>query len=98
MEVRYRNKKIEKICTNVPEARKAYGPEMARKIDQRIGELSVAENVDVLILRHVGHCHRLTGDRAGQYAMDLAQPYRLIFLVMGDCIQIVEVQEIVDYH
>lgn len=40
----------------------------------------------------------LKGDRKGQYAMELTQPYRLIFTKRGNEIQIVNVIEIVDYH
>ena len=43
-------------------------------------------------------CHPLYGDRLGQYAMDLIQPYRLIFTQYGNTVDIVEIQEIVDYH
>lgn len=46
----------------------------------------------------IGRCHRLVGNRKGQYAMDLEHPLRLIFEVNGDEIQIAEIQEIVDYH
>ena len=61
-------------------------------------ELLMADSVDYLIQNHIGRCHQLTGDRAGQYAMDLEQPQRLIFIPIAGEIQIVEVQEITDYH
>ena len=79
-------------------ARKRYGAAMARKINTRIVELLVADSVDDLIQNHIGRCHLLTGDRAGQYAMDLEQPKRLIFIPIAGEIQIVEVEEITDYH
>ena len=31
-----------------------------------------------------GRCHELTGDRAGQLALDLDHPYRLIFMPFHD--------------
>jgi hypothetical protein len=46
----------------------------------------------------LGRCHPLYGDRLGQYAMDLIHPYRLIFTQYGNTVDIVEIQEIVDYH
>lgn len=98
MEVQYKNSKIQEICTNPKIARKEYGATMAGKIRQRIGQLSAADSVDILIQYHIGRCHRLIGDRAGQCAMDLEQPYRLIFIQGNSEIQIVEVQEIIDYH
>lgn len=71
---------------------------MAKKIHQRIDELTAADSVEMMIQYHIGRCHRLTGDREGQYALDLEHPYRLICTQIGDAIQIAEVQEIVDYH
>lgn len=98
MEVRYKNKEIEEVCTNSKIARIKYGLPIAGKIKLRISELIKAKSVDNLIQNHVGRCHRLIGDRAGQYAIDLAQPYRLIFIQKGNEIQFVEIQEITDYH
>jgi proteic killer suppression protein len=87
-----------KICTNASAARKEYGENMARKIHQRIDFISAADCVDTLVQGHIGRCHLLSGDRKGQYAMDLVQPYRLLFILIGNDIEIAEVQEIVDYH
>ncbi len=98
MEIQYKNKEIEDVCTNAKIARIKYGIPIAGKIRLRISEIIKATSVEYLIQRRVGRCHRLAGDRAGQYAMDLAQPYRLIFIPKGNQIQFVEIQEITDYH
>lgn len=98
MEIRYRNKEIEAVCTNSKIARIRYGLPMAGKIRLRISEMIRAESVDYLIQNHIGRCHRLIGDRAGQYAMDLVHPYRLIFILIENQIQFVEIQEVTDYH
>ncbi len=88
------------MCTNANTARKEYGENMAKKIQQRIGEITAADSVELLVRFHIGRCHSLSGNRAGQYAMDLVQPYRLIFVEIENEIeiQVVEVQEITDYH
>lgn len=63
-------------------------------------------------VRHLpGHYHELTGDRKGQWACDLDQPYRLVFRpheqpipmneqggYLWDEILGVEVLEVVNYH
>ena len=98
MGITYKNKKIEKICTNAEVAERTYGREMAEKIHQRIGEIGAAETVEMMIRFHVGRCHMLTQNRRGQYAMDLVHPYRLVFEKNGDEIQIANILEIVDYH
>ena len=98
MHITYKSKKLEKICTNAQEATKAYGNRMAELIDQRIGEISSADTVEMMIQFHIGRCHPLKGDRKEQYAVDLVHPHRLVFERKGKEIQIANIVEIVDYH
>ena len=96
--VTYKSKSLEKICTDFSEAVRNYGIRIAEKIHLRINEISAATNVELMIQFHIGRCHRLTGNRDGQYSVDLVQPYRLIFTVKDEKIQIAEIVEIADYH
>lgn len=98
MDITYRNKKIEKICTDAKTAERTYGKEMSEKIHQRIDEITAADTVEMMIQFRIGRCHSLTQNRKGQYAVDLVQPYRLVFEKNGNEIQIANVLEIVDYH
>ena len=97
MDVRF-SKKMQKVCTNADEARKRYGQRMARDISACIDALAAADSVEELIQGHIFRCHALTGNRKGQYAMDLVHPYRLIFEKGDDGAFYVIVIEIVDYH
>ncbi len=96
--IAYKNKKIEKVCTNAESAKKQYGIDMAGKIQQRINEITAADSVESMIQYHIGRCHALSQNRKGQYAVDLVNAYRLIFTVTEDVIQIATITEIVDYH
>ena len=96
--ITYRNKSIERICTDFSEAVRKYGVSIAEKIHLRINEISAAENVELMVQFHIGRCHRLIGKRDGQYSVDLTQPYRLIFMVKNERVQIANIIEIVDYH
>ena len=98
MGITYKNNKIRKICTDIKVAEKTYGAQMAEKIDMRIGEISAADTVEMMIQFRIGRCHPLTQNRKGQYAMDLVHPYRLVFEKNGNEIQIANILEIVDYH
>lgn len=98
MEITYKNKKIEKVCTNAKIAERTYGREMADKIHQRIDEITAADTVELMIRFHIGRCHPLSQNRKGQYAVDLVHPYRLVFEKNGEIIQIANILEIVDYH
>lgn len=98
MDITYKSKKIEKVCTDARTAERSYGKEMAEKIQMRIDEISAADKVEMMIQFHIGRCHPLTNNRKGQYAVDLIQPYRLVFEKHGNEIQIAHIIEIVDYH
>ncbi len=98
MEIRYKTRKLERVCMIAREAEKQYGTQMAEKIHQRIDEISAADTVEQMMQFHIGRCHLLRGSREGQYAVDLVHPYRLVFERVDDIIQIVNVIEIVDYH
>lgn len=98
VEIAYKNKSLEKICTDASAAVRKYGFEMAVRIRMRIGEMMMADNVEQMILYRVGRCHMLKGDREGKYAVDLIHPYRLVFRMVGEDIQIARIEEIVDYH
>ena len=98
MQVRYKNRHIEKICTNASVATKSFGKRTAGLIHQRIDEIAAADSVEMLVQFRIGRCHQLVGDRKGHFAMDLEHPLRLVFEVIRDQIQIAEIQGIVDYH
>lgn len=98
MQIEYKTKKLEKICTNAREAERRYGREIAEKIHQRIDEIQAAPNIEMLLQFRIGRCHQLKGNRKNQYALDLVHPYRLVFGKKGQEIQIANVIEIVDYH
>ena len=71
---------------------------MTVKLYERLQQISQAASIETLIFLRLGRCYPLYGDRLGQYAMDLIHPYRLIFTQYGNTVDIVEIQEIVDYH
>ena len=96
MEVSYKSKKLERICTDFSEASRKHGKRMAKLIHQRIYELVAADSVDMLVKFKIGRCHSLDGKRDGQFAMDLEHPHRLIF--ESTDLGSIHVVEIVDYH
>ncbi len=98
MDITYKNKRIERVCTDVRFAEKKYGWKMAEMIDMRLGQISAADSVEMMIRFHIGRCHPLKQNRKGQYAVDLVHPYRLVFEKRGSEIQIANIIEIVDYH
>lgn len=99
MVIKYKSKKIEKVCTSAYEAQKKYGADMAAVIQQRVAEIESSEAVECMVRHRIGRCHPLKGNREGQYALDLVQPHRLIFSVEENSVEIARIEEIViDYH
>lgn len=98
MEITYRNKKLRKICTDNRTAEKLYGRKMAEKLDMRLSEIAAADSVQMMVRFRIGRCHQLSNNRKGQYAVDLEHPYRLVFTVTSNEIEIANIMEIVDYH
>lgn len=98
MQIEYKNGRLAKICTNVYEAERKYGKQMAEKVHLRIKQITAALSVEMLLKYRIGRCHQLTGNRKEQYAMDLVHPYRLVFEKRGNEVQMICIMEIVDYH
>lgn len=98
MEIEYRSSRIRKVCTNAHEAELKHGIKMAAVIHQRIDEISASPSIEMLVQYRIGRCHPLKGNRKEQYAMDLVQPYRLIFEKKGSSTEVARITEIIDYH
>lgn len=98
MLIEYKNRKIKLICIDASVAEKKHGKAMAEKIQQRIDQIEAASSVEEMIQYKIGRCHHLTGDRKKQFAVDLIQPYRLVFEKKYNEIQTAHIIEIVDYH
>ena len=89
---------------------RAWGAKMAKVIFARLDQLQAATCLEDM-KGLPGHCHELKEDRKGQLAIDLVQPYRLIFRPDGNPEDIyennslawkkvtsIEVLEIKNYH
>lgn len=98
MEIEYRTGKLKDVCTDAKTATREYGKEMAVKPQLRVRPIKNSDAAETLVMLHIGRCHPLHGNRDGQYAMNLAHPYRLVFTKQGIDIQIARIEEIVDCH
>lgn len=76
MKINFKDSKIRDLCLRGAVATKKLGDISARKLRTRLSELEAAGCVADLV---TGRPHELTGDRAGEYAVDLAGGHRLVF-------------------
>lgn len=98
MDIEFRNRQIERVCTDAAAAVRQYGLQIAAKIQQRINEIRAATSVEAMLSGNIGRCHPLRHDRKNQYAVDVGPRQRLIFEVQRGPGQTAHIQEIVDYH
>lgn len=98
MEVRFKTKKLQKQYENYKEALKAYGEPVAKKYIQRISILKSAKSFDDLYKIPQLKFHPLTGDREGEFAINLTGFYRLIITNDGDSFDIAKIEEVSKHY
>ena len=104
MKIEFRDEDLKRCATDEAYAIRRMGRNRAKYYLQRVSHIMEAK--DFADLKNFpGHFHELVGNRKGQWACDLDQPYRLIIkgaepdkVVIWTEIDEAEVLEIVDYH
>ena len=83
-------------CLEEPELlERRYGSIRAKYIRRRLDSIRMADSLEQL-KGFPGRFHELTGDRKGQWACDLDQPYRMILEPAGEKTAVLV--EITNYH
>lgn len=106
--VEWADRKLARVCAKDSAGRRRFGDQRWRVLRRRLGELLAAPTL--IDLRNVDRFHALTADRAGQYAMSLDGPYRIIFAPVEPVPRLpdggidergvdrVQILEVVNYH
>lgn len=79
MDIYFRTKKLQKICSKQKEAIKKLGEKGGKKLMQRMLELNAAITLDDISHLPPPRLHELSGNRKGQFSVDIQHPYRLLF-------------------
>ena len=108
MDIHFKDKKLRGLCEVRALAERKLGPDCARKLRSRLSDLEAAACVTDL---QTGRPHALTGDRTGQFALNLAAGRRLVFAPAQDAsphhadggvdwsrVHAVRIEFIGDYH
>ncbi len=111
LKISFKTTKLQKIFNSEKELKRVFGQQQAVKIMLRMGVLVAANNLNDISTNSPENRHELHGDRSGQFAVDLKQPYRLIFEPAHDPLPIKEdkgldlekiteiiILEVEDYH
>ncbi|WP_088189422.1 hypothetical protein [Desulfosporosinus sp. FKA] len=71
--IEYRDRKLQKQCSNSRLAKKDFGVEVADKLLSLINFLDNAKNLMDIAVMRIYHLHPLDRDRKGQFALDLGR-------------------------
>lgn len=83
IEISWSSRKMEKSCSDDRQGARAWGAEQWKVLKMRLVSLRAAPTLADM-QGVFGNCHPLRADRAGEYAIDLRGPYRLIFEAYHD--------------
>lgn len=86
MQIKYTNKKTEKICTNPTQAQKELGFEVAQKLSDLINAIEAFTNLYDLYVMPQYRLHSLSGDRKNQYSFVIKKgtKWRLIVYPLSE--------------
>lgn len=111
VEIFFKSAKLAKVLNQEALLRKTYGAVNAKQIRLRMAVLAAASNLADVPVARPERRHELAGDRAGCFAVDAQQPFRIIFTPANDPppkkpgggfhlqrVTEITILEIVDYH
>lgn len=92
MNITYSNKIKKKFSSSV-EIQKEFGT-MAKKVQSRLDDIVASPNLSVLMQIPAANCHPLSGNRNGEWAVNISPNHRLIFEIDNDPIPLTLTGEI----
>jgi len=78
VDILFKTLKLQKLCNEQKKRDQTYGPLQSKLLGRRLDQMSAALNLFEFSQVH-SRCHRLKGERRGEWSADLDGPYRLIF-------------------
>ena len=111
MDIAFRTRRLRRTFNSQRELNRAYGNRMARTIMMRLAVLKNSHALSLVPTSRPDRLHQLSGNRSGQFAVDLVHPFRLIFApnhdptplkedggIDRDRVTAITIMEVVDYH
>ena len=111
MDIAFKTRKLEKVFNSERALNATYGSRMARTIAIRLAVLRNARDLAMVPTNPPERRHRLSGERNGQYAVDLVHPHRLVLQPNHDPVPrladggidvghvtAITIVEVIDYH
>ena len=111
MNIDFARQKLEKTFNSQTALNRTFGDRMARTVAMRMAVLRNARTLSMVPVTRPERRHQLEGARAGQYAVDLVHPKRLVFEpnhnpmprkedggIDTDQVTSITIIEVIDYH
>ena len=111
MKIEITTRQLAKVLNSEREMNRKYGGRMSKVLASRLAVLRNAPNLAAVPTSKPERRHMLKGQRAGQQAIDLVHPYRLIFVPAHDPlperqgggldeeqVTAITIVDVVDYH
>ena len=111
MDVQFRTNKLRDAFLEHKIATKQFGDRDGKLYIRRINELASCETLGDVLDLPFGKPHALSGERAGEFAINMVQPRRLIFVPLDEEgqriaadkikpgeVKSIQVWEVVNYH
>lgn len=98
MKVSFRTNRLKRAYEESARAKRHFGPEVGRRYVQRINIIKASRDLEDLKAQRTLRCHELHGKRAGLWAINLTDRFRLIFTVSGLEFDVVRVEEVTNHY
>jgi proteic killer suppression protein len=96
--VTFKTRKLEACYQESNRAIRKFGPEVAKRYIGRINIIKAAKDIEELQKLPGLRCHALTGDRVGEWAVNLTGFYRLIFTLRGEALEVAHIEEVSKHY
>lgn len=78
MNLFFRTNQLKKQLSSSSEIKRAFGIN-AKRVQQRLDDISASPNLAVLLQIKAANCHPLDGGRRGEWAVNISANHRMIF-------------------
>jgi proteic killer suppression protein len=79
MKLSFSSRKLERSVESFAAIKKNYGTR-ARQVDQRLDDLKTVTFLAWMYKIPAAHCHELSADRPGEFAVSISRNHRIIFI------------------
>jgi len=108
--VGYKSNRLRKELSSASEIKRNFGAN-AKRLSSRLDDIASAPTLAILMQMPAANCHPLSGDRRGEWAVDVSANFRLIFeidhailpmvtdgVIDTKAVTNIRILEISDYH